>query len=57
LILPIGLYHVAANATALPIYMKMGRAIKVLILTLFMCLISGAIATRRLQSADPADMF
>lgn len=56
-ILPIGLYQLAANATALPIYMKTSRAIVVLILTLVMCLISGAIATHRLQSADPADMF
>ena len=29
----------------------------VLILTLLMCSVSGAIATRKLQSADPADIF
>jgi putative ABC transport system permease protein len=57
LVLPIGLYQLAANATALPIYMKASRAILVLILTIIMCTISGAIATRKLQSADPADMF
>lgn len=57
LVLPIGLYHLAANATALPIYMKFSRAVVVLILTIVMCSISGAIATRRLQAADPADMF
>jgi putative ABC transport system permease protein len=57
LVLPIGLYQLAANATALPIYMKTARAIMVLILTLIMCILSGAIATRKLQSADPADMF
>jgi putative ABC transport system permease protein len=56
-ILPIGLYKVAASATALPIYMTLARASLVLSLTVFMCAISGAIATRRLQSADPADMF
>lgn len=56
-ILPIGLYQLAAGATALPIYMKSSRAITVLILTVLMCAISGAIATRKLQSADPADMF
>jgi putative ABC transport system permease protein len=56
-ILPIGLYQLAANATALPIYMKASRAVIVLILTIIMCAISGAIATRKLQSADPADMF
>ncbi len=56
-ILPLGLYQLAANATALPIVMKTGRAIAVLGLTIAMCIISGAIATRKLQSADPADMF
>lgn len=29
----------------------------VLLLTIIMCMISGIIATRKLQSADPADMF
>jgi putative ABC transport system permease protein len=57
LVLPIGLYQLAAKATALPIYMKASRAGIVLILTIVMCSISGAIATRKLQSADPADMF
>jgi putative ABC transport system permease protein len=56
-ILPLGLYALAANATALPIYMTASRAILVLVLTIVMCALSGAIATRKLQSADPADMF
>lgn len=56
-ILPLGLYALAAQATALPLYMTVTRAILVLILTLIMCGFSGAIATRKLQSADPADMF
>jgi putative ABC transport system permease protein len=56
-VLPLGLYRLAANATALPIYMTVSRAILVFILTFVMCVISGAIATRKLQSADPADMF
>jgi len=29
----------------------------VFILTVIMCLMSGAIATQKLQAADPADMF
>ncbi|NJP12294.1 MAG: FtsX-like permease family protein [Leptolyngbyaceae cyanobacterium RU_5_1] len=57
LLLPIGLYQMAAKATALPLFMTLTRAIMVLILTIIMCGISGAIATRKLQSADPADMF
>jgi len=51
------LYSLTRNATNLPMYMTLIRAIQVLILTLIMCLISGAIATKKLQSADPADIF
>jgi putative ABC transport system permease protein len=57
LILPMGLYSLAAAVTALPITMTVARATGVFSLTLLMCLLSGAIATRKLQSADPADMF
>ncbi|MFN6567043.1 ABC transporter permease DevC [Dendronalium sp. ChiSLP03b] len=54
---PLGLYRLTRNATDLPIYMTAARALTVLFLTILMCSISGAIATRKLQSADPADMF
>jgi putative ABC transport system permease protein len=57
LILPLGLYRLASNATNLPIYMTLARALLVLGLTIVMCGLSGAIATRKLQAADPADMF
>ncbi len=57
MIIPMGLYQLTRNATNLPLYMTLARAFTVLILTLIMCIISGAIATRKLQSADPADMF
>jgi putative ABC transport system permease protein len=53
----LGLYQLAANATNLPIFMTLSRAIFVFVLTLVMCIISGSIATKKLQSADPADMF
>ncbi|MEH1779244.1 MAG: ABC transporter permease DevC [Nostoc sp.] len=56
-IAPLGLYALTRNATNLPLYMTVARASTVLILTMIMCIISGAIATRKLQSADPADMF
>jgi putative ABC transport system permease protein len=56
-VLPNILYALASKATALPIYMTLSRAILVLILTVVMCMLSGAIATRKLQAADPADMF
>ncbi|WP_404790516.1 ABC transporter permease DevC [Altericista sp. CCNU0014] len=55
--LPLVLYQLAANATALPIFMTLSRVALVLVLTLVMCAMSGAIATRKLQAADPADMF
>ncbi len=56
-ILALGLYQLTAAATALPIILPVSRAIIVFLLTIFMCGISGAIATRKLQSADPADIF
>jgi putative ABC transport system permease protein len=52
-----GLYQLTAAATALPIVLPVSRAVNVLIMTIVMCTISGAIATRKLQSADPADIF
>ena len=55
--IPLGLYSLAAAATSLPIYMTIARAITVFILTIIVCAISGGIATQKLQSADPADMF
>ncbi|MBW4504744.1 MAG: ABC transporter permease DevC [Scytonema hyalinum WJT4-NPBG1] len=51
------LYDRARFATLLPIFMSSKRAIMVLILTLIMCFASGTIAVRKLQSADPADIF
>ncbi|MEA5550780.1 ABC transporter permease DevC [Anabaena cylindrica UHCC 0172] len=56
-IVPLGLYQLTRNATNLPIYMTLTRALIVLLLTIIMCAISGTIATGKLQSADPADMF
>ena len=53
----LGLYSLTRKATNLPIYMTLMRAIVVLTLTLIMCGISGTIATRKLQAADPADIF
>ena len=55
--LAFGLYQLTAAATALPIVVPLSRAINVLFLTVIMCGVSGTIATRKLQSADPADIF
>ncbi|MFE4106638.1 ABC transporter permease DevC [Almyronema epifaneia] len=52
-----GLYTLFKSATLLPIGMKFSRATTVLILTIIMCVGSGAIAMRKLRAADPADIF
>ncbi len=51
------LYQKAREATLLPVSMSADRAVIVVILTILMCFISGAIAVRKLQAADPADIF
>lgn len=51
------LYVVTAQATSLPMAMTLGKAATVLILTVVMCVGSGAIAMRKLSAADPADIF
>ena len=56
-ILSSGLYVIAAQATLLPIGMTANRAVFVLSLTVVMCTVSGGIAMRKLQAADPADIF
>ncbi|AFY60711.1 ABC transporter permease DevC [Synechococcus sp. PCC 6312] len=57
LALATGLYQLTYAATMLPIFMKTERAVNVFVLTVVMCFISGAIAMRKLQAADPADIF
>jgi putative ABC transport system permease protein len=56
-IVSIGLYAALVAATGLPVEMDTGRALLVFFGTLAACTISGAIATRRLAHADPADLF
>ena len=56
-VLATGLYALAQGATMLPIAMTVERATNVFILTVIMCVGSGVIAMRKLQSADPADIF
>lgn len=51
------LYGFIRNASKLPLFMTVGKGITVLTLTVIMCMISGAIATQKLRSADPADIF
>lgn len=51
------LYRVTANATGLLMQMTLGRGLNILLATVVMCLISGASAIRKVQSADPAEVF
>ncbi len=53
----IGMYALLGNLTRIPLIMKAAVAWQVLIATVLMCLISSAIAMRKLRSADPADVF
>lgn len=57
LALALGQYALIRSAAALPIAMTFARFWFVFFLTVVMCTASGMIATRRLQSADPADNF
>ncbi|MBE9047531.1 FtsX-like permease family protein [Pleurocapsales cyanobacterium LEGE 10410] len=50
-------YEFAKSMTLLPFAMTFNRALLVLFGTIAMCLVSGASAVRKLQAADPADIF
>jgi len=56
-VLAVGLYQLTFAATLLPIAMRLDRAVTVLVLTILMCTASGIIASQKLRSADPADVF
>ncbi|UWR21357.1 ABC transporter permease DevC [Sulfitobacter sp. S190] len=51
------LYMGMSAATGLPVEMDLARILSVFAGTLVACCLSGAIATRRLAGADPADLF
>lgn len=57
LVLAIILYAIVAAVTGLPLAMTPWRAVYVLLGTIAMCGLSGAIATRRLARANPADLY
>ncbi len=55
--LSLGIYAAMAAATSLPVVMTPGRAALVFVGTIVACAASGALATRRLKAADPAELF
>ncbi|MEM8829729.1 MAG: ABC transporter permease DevC [Cyanobacteria bacterium P01_G01_bin.19] len=52
-----GIYALLGYLTRIPIPLRFGVVSQVFILTVLMCLVSAAIAIRKLQAADPADVF
>lgn len=57
LALALGIYAAMAEVTGLPVVMTPTRAAMVFVGTVLACAASGALATRRLRAADPADLF
>jgi putative ABC transport system permease protein len=56
-VIALGIYRITNIATMLPMAMDLGRVVFVFILTAIMSSSSAAIAVRKLQTADPADIF
>ncbi len=56
-VIALGIYRITNLATMLPMAMDLGRIMVVLILTVIMSSFSAAMAVRKLQTADPADIF
>ncbi len=52
-----GLYRLLESLSGMPMVMTPGIMISVLLLAIFMCVISGMAALRKLYQADPADLF
>ncbi len=50
-------YNLGAGVTGLLFKMTLERIANIYILTLVMCLISGAVAVRKVQHTDPAEVF
>jgi len=48
---------VAEKATLLPMVMAPSIGLLVLVLTVSMCCVSGVLALRKVQTADPAEIF
>ena len=56
-LITMGLYRLAGDATKLPMQMTVPLALNVLAMAVTMCCVSGAIALRKIRSADPAEIF
>lgn len=52
-----GLYGLVRSGTSLPVFMDLNRSVIVFALILTMCMVSAALAMRKLVDADPAEIF
>ena len=52
-----GIYYLMAKFIEFPVSMDLGIALQVFALNILMCILSGAIAIKKLRTADPADIF
>jgi putative ABC transport system permease protein len=57
LVISWGLYRLIEALSGMPLEMTPGIMITVLVLAVFMCVVSGLAALRKLYKADPADLF
>ena len=57
ILITVALYRIAGDATKLPVQMTGTLASFVFLLAVAMCCVSGAIALRKIRSADPAEIF
>jgi len=57
LTISLALYRLAERATLLPLSLAPSIGLLVLTLTVSMCCVSGALALRKVQRADPAEIF
>lgn len=57
LLLTAGLFHLTREMANLPTYLTLSGCATVLGLTLLMCSTAGALATRKLRQANPAEIF
>jgi putative ABC transport system permease protein len=57
LLLALGVYRIVRAATLLPLRMTLTTAVVAYLATAMMCALAGALATHKLRSADPAEVF
>jgi putative ABC transport system permease protein len=57
LALTVVLYSLTSRATGLPLHLEAARAVVVLLLALLIGSVAGAVALRKIRTADPADLF